>query len=109
MRLLCLWDSPSKNTGVSCHALLQRSSDSDIEPASLTSPALVGRFFTTSATWEAPLISKQYILQTVRPERYIEIVMERMIYIYLRYYNSIYTGRTKNYKVNLKTSLNVLH
>ena len=44
-------------------------------------PALVGRLFTTSATWEAPLINKQYSLQTVRPERYIEIVMERMIYI----------------------------
>ena len=26
-----------------------------IEPASLMSPALAGRFFTTSATWEAPL------------------------------------------------------
>ena len=25
-----------------------------IEPASLTSPALAGGFFTTSATWEAP-------------------------------------------------------
>jgi hypothetical protein len=24
-----------------------------MEPTSLTSPALVGRFFTTSATWEA--------------------------------------------------------
>ena len=28
--------------------------DSGIEPTSLTSPALAGRFFTTSATWEAP-------------------------------------------------------
>ena len=28
-------------------------SDSGIEPASLTSPALTGGFFTTSATWEA--------------------------------------------------------
>ena len=28
--------------------------DSGIEPASLTSRALAGRFFTTSATWEAP-------------------------------------------------------
>ena len=27
-----------------------------IEPASLTSPALAGRFFTTSATWEAPYL-----------------------------------------------------
>ena len=26
-----------------------------IEPASLESPALAGRFFTTSATWNAPL------------------------------------------------------
>ena len=26
--------------------------DSEIEPASLASPALAGRFFTTSATWE---------------------------------------------------------
>ena len=23
-RLLCLWDSPGKNTGVGCHVLLQR-------------------------------------------------------------------------------------
>ena len=28
--------------------------DLRIEPESLTSPALEGRFFTTSATWEAP-------------------------------------------------------
>ena len=26
-----------------------------MEPTSLTSPALAGRFFTTSATWEAPV------------------------------------------------------
>ena len=28
--------------------------DPGIEPMSLRSPALAGRFFTTSATWEAP-------------------------------------------------------
>ena len=28
--------------------------DPEIEPASLTSPALAGGFFTTSTTWEAP-------------------------------------------------------
>ena len=28
--------------------------DPVIKPASLTSPALAGRFFTASATWEAP-------------------------------------------------------
>ena len=27
--------------------------DPEIEPSSLTSPALAGRFFTTNATWEA--------------------------------------------------------
>ena len=31
-------------------------SNPGIEPTSLTSPALAGRFFTTSATWEALLI-----------------------------------------------------
>ena len=41
-RLLCLWDFPSKNTGVGCHFLLQDLPDLGIEP---TSPELVGRFF----------------------------------------------------------------
>ena len=31
--------------------------DPEIEPTSLASPALVSRFFNTSATWEAPLCS----------------------------------------------------
>ena len=35
-------------------------SDPGIEPVSLMSPALAGRFFTTSTTWEAPLY--KYIL-----------------------------------------------
>ena len=37
-----------------CHALLRGSSNPDIEPESLWSPALVGGFFTTSTTWEKP-------------------------------------------------------
>ena len=32
--------------------------DPGIEPASLTSPALAGGFFTTGANWEAPLVLK---------------------------------------------------
>ena len=53
-RLLCPWDSLGKNTGVDCHSLLQgifliQGSN----PSLLASPALAGRFFTTSATWEA--------------------------------------------------------
>ena len=34
---------------------------SGMEPASLTSPALLGGFFTTSATWEAPFKDKQLL------------------------------------------------
>ena len=45
-----------------CHTLLQGNlPDSGIKPESLVPPALEGRFFTTSATWEAqgPLILMQ--------------------------------------------------
>ena len=52
-RLPCPWDSPSKNTGVSC-PLQWDLPDSGIKPWSLASPALAGRFFTTSASWEVP-------------------------------------------------------
>ena len=49
------WDSPGKNTGVGCHSLFQGDlPDPGIELTSLMSPALAGRFFTTSVTWEAP-------------------------------------------------------
>ena len=51
-RLFCPWDSPGKNTEVSCKDLGDLP-DPRIEPASLMSPALADRFFTTSATWEA--------------------------------------------------------
>ena len=46
-------DSPGKNTGVSCHALLQDLLNSGIKPVSLVSPELAGGLFTTSNTWEA--------------------------------------------------------
>lgn len=43
------WDSPGKDTAVGCHAFLQGNlPDPGIEPASLTSHPLTGRFFTTS-------------------------------------------------------------
>ena len=55
-RLLCPWDSPGQNTGVGCHFLLQGNlHDPGVEPASLAFPALAGRFFTTSTTWEFPV------------------------------------------------------
>ena len=52
-RLLCSWDSPSKNTGVGCHALFQGIFlIQESNPCFLFS-CIGGRFFTTSATWEA--------------------------------------------------------
>ena len=47
-------NSPGKNTEMGCHAPLQGIfPDPGIKHVSLTSPALTGGFFTTSATWEA--------------------------------------------------------
>ena len=49
-RLLCPWDSPGKNTGVGCHALLQGLFlTQGLKPVS----RLAGRFFTSWATREA--------------------------------------------------------
>ena len=51
----CPGDSPSKNTGVGCPALLQGIFLTQRSNLCLLSlPALAGGFFTTSATWEAP-------------------------------------------------------
>ena len=52
-RLLCPWDSLGKNTGVGCHALLQGILLAQGSNLCLSTSALAGRFFTTSATWEA--------------------------------------------------------
>ena len=44
------------------------SSSPGMEPASLASPALAGRLFTPSATWEAPVIKfseKQYLKKRI--------------------------------------------
>ena len=51
-RLVCPWDSTGKNTGVGCQALLQGIFPTQGLNPCLTSPALAGGFFTTSATWE---------------------------------------------------------
>ena len=57
-RLLCLWDSPGKNNGVRCHALLQGIFlTQGSNPCLFMSTALSGRFFTTSTSWEAPICS----------------------------------------------------
>ena len=53
IRLLCPWDSPGKNTGVGCRALLQGIFQTQESNPILISPSLAGEFFTTSTTWEA--------------------------------------------------------
>ena len=52
-RLLCLWDSPEKIWSGLPFPPSGDLPDPGIEPASLMSPASVGRFFTTSTTCEA--------------------------------------------------------
>jgi len=53
-RLLCPWDSPGKNTGMGLPCPPPGDlPNPGIESTSLTSSAMAGRFFTTSATWEA--------------------------------------------------------
>ena len=56
--LLCLWDSPGKNTGMGSHALLQGIFPTQGSPVFLKFLASTGRFFTTSATWEALYLTK---------------------------------------------------
>ena len=46
-------NSPGKNPGVACHALLQGIFPIYGSNSHLISPALAGEFFTTSATWKA--------------------------------------------------------
>ena len=51
---LCPWDSPGKNIGVGCHALLQGILLTQVSNLCLLHlPALVGGFFSTTITWEA--------------------------------------------------------
>ena len=64
VQLLCLRDSPGKNTGVGCHASSRRSSRPGIEPTSLTSPALAGGICGTSATWEFLIYSQVLGIRT---------------------------------------------
>ena len=52
-RLLYPWDSPGKNTGVGCHALLQGIFPTQGLTLHLLSPTLAGEFFTSSTTWKA--------------------------------------------------------
>ena len=64
-RLLCPWNSPSKNTRVGCHALLQGIFPTQRwKPASPQSPTLAGGFLPTSTTWEA--LMSLYVVLSIR-------------------------------------------
>ena len=53
-QLLCPWDSPGKNTGVGCCALLQEIFlTQGLNPCLLCLLHYANMFFTTSTTWEA--------------------------------------------------------
>ena len=52
IRLLCPWDSPGKNTGVGCHALLLEDlPNPKIETTYPMSLAFAGRFFTSNMSF----------------------------------------------------------
>ena len=51
-RLLCPWDSPGKDTGVGCHALLQGSSQPRDRTCVSCVSCIAGRIFTTEPPWK---------------------------------------------------------
>ena len=69
-RLLCPWDSPGKNTGVGCHALLHGIFPTrESNPGLSRLPELAARFLTTSANWEAlPYASLFLLWRKIFPE-----------------------------------------
>ena len=73
-RLLCLWDSLGKNTGVGSHFLLQGIFlTQGSNPSLLHLPALGGGFFTTNTTWKPPIyIRCRQILFDSTYMRYLE-------------------------------------
>ena len=70
--LLYPWDSPGKNTGVGCHALLQVGlPDPGIEHVPPASPALASRFFTISPIimFSTLKIFKYYVIDNDNQEK----------------------------------------
>ena len=86
-RLLCLWNFPGQNIGLGCHFLLQGIFETQgLNPHLLMSSALVGRFSTTSITWEVRL-QLQYNNMII-----IIIIITVIIYLlFTRHFLYIYT------------------
>ena len=55
-------DSPGKNTGVGCHALLQGIYPTQGSDPRLLVSCIAGGLFTTSTTWEAPRLLNSGVL-----------------------------------------------
>ena len=84
-RLLCAWGSPGKNTGVGYHALFQGIFlIQGLNPRLFMSPALAGRFFTTSSTWEAHFHYKQCSVRFYQPPIFF-LVFDFVSYLVLRF------------------------
>ena len=66
LQLLCPWDFPDKNTGAGGHFLVQGIFPAQGSNLRLIS-CIVGRFFTTSATWEALSESRSVVSNTAAP------------------------------------------
>ena len=73
IRILCPWNFPGKNTGGSCHFLLQVIFlTQGLNPRLLKPPALAGGFFTTGAIWEAQKVKLKVaqLCLTLQPHGY---------------------------------------
>ena len=74
-----------------CSGLPRPLPDPGIEPASLTSPALAGRFFTTSAIWEIASGNDNYAAVLER------MVLSSLIILSLIKYNNVLRIRTSRF------------
>ena len=70
--LLCLWDYPSKNTGVGCRFLLQGIFPTQgSDPTSPATPTLAGRFFTFVLPGKPSMIPVQEIIHVSQGSSYL--------------------------------------
>ena len=75
------WDFPGKNNGMGLSCLHSGGLlNPEIKPMSLKSPAFVGRFFTTSATLEAP----NFTVPRVKIVDFISTKTNRLLYLILK-------------------------
>ena len=78
-------DSPRKNTGVGCHALLQRIFPTQGSNPGLLFPALGGSFFTTSVTLEAPALLVTLSSGVIKDEWTFILIPQSFLIIFLNF------------------------